>query len=97
MDNGFEPLDIVTPYGTVTRLPTSYPIIDPELDDALDPDLFQKGFDDGLAQLGEMPATWARHLAGTILACPPDLDADDPSYTRGHRAACYGFLRHHSR
>ena len=30
-------LDIVTPYGTITRLPTSFPITDPEIDAHLDP------------------------------------------------------------
>ncbi|HEY9312362.1 hypothetical protein [Williamsia sp.] len=92
-------LDIVTQYGVATRLPTSFPLIDPELDDALDPDLFQHGFDDALTRLESMPAPWALHFATLTMAAEPDLTAADParaepSYTRGYRAALYGYLRH---
>ncbi|MEZ5211813.1 MULTISPECIES: hypothetical protein [unclassified Gordonia (in: high G+C Gram-positive bacteria)] len=92
-DPGFGELDIVTEYGTVTRLPTSFPLIDPELDDCLDPDLFQKGFEDSLADLDALPVPWARHYASTTLAQAPDPDADEPSHLRGYRAGLYGFLR----
>lgn len=91
---GRNPLDIVTEYGTVTRLPTSFPIIDPELDDCVDPDLFQKGFDDSLAYLDTLPPAWARHFATTTLAQEPDPDDDEPSHTRGFRAGLYGYVRH---
>lgn len=87
-------LDIVTPYGIVTRLPTSFPIMDPELDGHLEPDLFQTGFDDANARLCALPPSWARHHATNVMDTEPDLDADDPSYTRGYRAAMYGYLRH---
>ncbi|MDL9936416.1 hypothetical protein QSJ18_06655 [Gordonia sp. ABSL1-1] len=92
----FPPLDIVTPYGTATRLPTSFPLIDPELDSALDPDHFQQGFDDAITRLESLPAPWARQLASTTMAAEPDPDLteDDRSYTRGYRAALYGYLRH---
>lgn len=87
-------LDIVTTHGVVTRLPTSFPIIDPELDAHLDPDLFQRGFTDALARLDALPPTWARHHASSSLAVAPDPDDDEPSYTRGYRAGLYGYLRH---
>lgn len=93
-ESGLPELDIVTEYGTVTRLPTSFPIIDPELDDFLDPDLFQKGFDDALAHLDSLPPAWATHFATTVLATEPDPDDDEPSHTRGFRAGLYGHLRH---
>jgi hypothetical protein len=94
IDPDLPELDIVTPHGVVTRLPTSFPIYDAELDAHLDPDLFQQGFTDALTSLDEMPSSWARHHASTIMACPPDPDDDEPSYTRGYRAALYGHLRH---
>ncbi|GAB93091.1 hypothetical protein [Gordonia rhizosphera] len=94
IDPDLPELDIVTAHGTVTRLPTSFPIIDPELDGHLDPDLFQKGFEDGNARLLTLPPAWARHHASSILACAPDPHDDEPSYTRGYRAALYGHLRH---
>ncbi|MFZ2509830.1 MAG: hypothetical protein WAW85_01900 [Gordonia sp. (in: high G+C Gram-positive bacteria)] len=87
-------LDIITEHGTVTRLPTSFPLIDPELDEYLDPDLFQKGFDDALEHLGTLPPAWARHFATTTLAQEPDPEDDEPSHTRGFRAGLYGHLRH---
>lgn len=87
-------LDIVTQYGVATRLPTSFPLIDPELDVALDHDLFQHGFDDALTRLESMPTPWAHHFATLTMAAEPDLTADEPSYTRGYRAALYGYLRH---
>ncbi|GAC69730.1 hypothetical protein [Gordonia soli] len=87
-------LDIVTEYGIVTRLPTSFPIYDADLDEHLDPDLFQQGFVDAAGELDRMPCTWAHHHASRILACPPPEDDDEPSYTRGYRAAMYGHLRH---
>ncbi|MDR2281396.1 MAG: hypothetical protein LBE07_11155 [Gordonia sp. (in: high G+C Gram-positive bacteria)] len=89
-------LDIVTPYGIVTRLPTSFPIIDPELDGHLDPCLFQAGFDDANMRLSAFPPSWARHHASTVLDTEPALDDDEPSYTRGYRAALYGYLKHTS-
>lgn len=95
-DSGLPELDIHTEYGIVTRLPTSFPLIDPELDDALDPDLFQKGFEDALAYLDTLPCTWAQHHASTVLDQEPDPDDDEPSHTRGYRAGLYGFLRRHS-
>ena len=88
------PLDIVTEHGVVTRLPTSIPIYDADLDAALDPDLFQQGFCDAEAELAGMPPAWARHLAATTLDVPPPEDDEEPSYTRGYRAALYGHLRH---
>ncbi|MFW0796807.1 hypothetical protein AAFP30_23580 [Gordonia sp. CPCC 205515] len=87
-------IDIVTAHGVVTRLPTSFPIIDPELDACLDPDLFQKGFADAVAVLDALPKPWARHHAASTMATAPDTDDDEPSYTRGYRAALYGHLRH---
>ncbi len=89
-----EPLDTVTEHGTVTRLPTSFPLIDPELEEFLDPDLFQKGFDDALAHLDTLPPAWGRHFATTTLAQEPDPDDDEPCHTRGFRAGLYGYLRH---
>jgi hypothetical protein len=93
-ENELPDLDIVTEYGIVTRLPTSFPIYDADLDEHLDPDLFQKGFDDAEAALCALPAPWARQLASSTLDCPPDPDDEEPSYTRGYRAALYGYLRH---
>ena len=86
-------LDIVTEYGVVTRLPTSFPLYDAELDQHLDPDLFQRGFADATAELDSLPPSWARHHASSIMACPPAPDDDEPSWTRGYRAALYGHLR----
>ncbi|AUH68897.1 MULTISPECIES: hypothetical protein [Gordonia] len=80
-------------HATVTRLPTSYPLVDPELDVCLDPDLFQQGFDESLAYLSSLPPTWARHHAASVLENGTDPD-DDLSYQRGYRAGLYGFLRH---
>ncbi|MFT4088367.1 MAG: hypothetical protein QM658_14680 [Gordonia sp. (in: high G+C Gram-positive bacteria)] len=94
-DSDLPELDIATEHGVVTRLPTSFPIIDPELDEYLDPDLFQKGFSDALAYLDSLPPAWARHHASTVLAEAPDPDDDEPSHTRGYRAGLYGFVRHH--
>ncbi|AZG44709.1 hypothetical protein [Gordonia insulae] len=93
-DPGAPELDITTAHGIVTRLPTSFPIIDPELDGHLDPDLFQKGFDDANSRLDTFPRSWARHHASTTMAAAPAADDDEPSYTRGYRAALYGYLRH---
>ncbi|MAU84948.1 MULTISPECIES: hypothetical protein [Gordonia] len=87
-------LDIVTPHGVVTRLPTSFPIVDHELDGHLDPDLFQKGFEDANERLCGFPPPWARHHASSTMAVEPDPDDEEPSYTRGYRAALYGYLRH---
>lgn len=87
-------LDLTNEHGPVTRLPTSFPLIDPELDACLDPDLFQKGFDDSLAYLDGLPPAWARHYAASTLAQAPDPDDDEPSHTRGFRAGLYGYLRH---
>lgn len=86
----------MTPGGVVTRLPTSFPIVDPELDGHLDPDLFQQGFDDANARLCAFPRAWARHLADSTMATPPEPEDEEPSYTRGYRAALYGYLRHSS-
>ncbi|EON31527.1 MULTISPECIES: hypothetical protein [Gordonia] len=93
-DSDLPELDIVTEHGVVTRLPTSFPIYDAELDEHLDPDLFQQGFLDAAADLDALPAPWARQLASSTLACPPHPDDEEPSYTRGYRAALYGHLRH---
>lgn len=79
--------------GSIPCLP-SYSIIDPELDAHLDPDLFQRGFKDGLAHLEALPKAWARNYAATVTATAPDPDDDEPSYTRGFRAALWGFLKH---
>ena len=87
-------LDIVTDHGVVTRLPTSFPIYDADLDAHLDPDLFQQGFTDAMTRLEALPPTWARHHAASILAAAPDPADDEPSHTRGYRAALYGHLRH---
>jgi len=87
-------LDIVTPYGVVTRLPTSFPIYDAELAAHLDADLFQKGFEDAEAELCALPLPWRMRLATKVLDSPPDPDDDEPSYTRGYRAAMYGYVRH---
>ncbi|NLG48076.1 hypothetical protein [Gordonia sp. (in: high G+C Gram-positive bacteria)] len=86
-------LDIHTEHGVVTRLPTSFPLADPERDADLDPDVFQRGFDEALAHLAQLPPSWARHYAATTLDQAPDTTRD-PSYTRGHRAGMYGYLRH---
>lgn len=72
----------------------SYSIIDPELDAHLDPDLFQRGFSDGLAHLATLPPAWARNYAATTTSTAPDPDDEEPSYTRGFRAALWGFLKH---
>ncbi|MGV9712085.1 hypothetical protein ACWDTI_15640 [Gordonia sp. NPDC003424] len=93
-DTGLPALDTPTADGVVTRLPTSFPIVDPELDAHLDPDLFQRGFEDALSRLDSLPRTWARHHASTTMASAPDPDDDEPSYTRGYRAGLYGYLRH---
>lgn len=86
-------LDIVTPYGTITRLPTSFPITDPEIDAHLDPVRFQQGFDDAVAHLARLPVPWAKHYASTTLENRSGPDSD-VSYVRGYRAALYGHLRH---
>jgi hypothetical protein len=96
IDPGLPELDIVTQYGVATRLPTSFPLVDPELDVALDHDLFQQGFDDALTRLDSMPAPWARNFATVTMDAEPDLTAE-PSHTRGYRAALYGYLRHGNR
>lgn len=54
-DSDLPELDIVTEYGVVTRLPTSFPIFDAELDEHLDPDLFQQGFVDAAADPARFP------------------------------------------
>ncbi|MEE4024654.1 hypothetical protein V1Y59_16325 [Gordonia sp. PKS22-38] len=63
-------------------------------DTHLDPDLFRQGFDDANTRLNAFPPAWARHHASTIMAAARDSDDDRPSYTRGYRAALYGYLRH---
>ncbi|MEE3853522.1 hypothetical protein VZC37_24525 [Gordonia sp. LSe1-13] len=65
-------------------------------DTHLDIDLFRRGFDDANAQLDAFPPAWARHHASTIMANKRDTDDAQPSYTRGYRAALYGYLRHSS-
>ncbi|MBM7369444.1 hypothetical protein [Gordonia hydrophobica] len=87
-------LDIVTEHGIVTRLPTSFPLLDPERDADLDPDRFQQGFDDALADLDRMPPRWARHYATSILDKPAPRHDSDRSHTRGYRAGLYGFVHH---
>ena len=87
-------IDIVTEHGIVTRLPTSFPLYDPERDADLDPDRFQQGFDDALADLDRMPSAWARHYAASILDTPAPRHDSERSHTRGYRAGLYGFLRH---
>lgn len=86
--------DIVTAGCGVIPLPAGLPIIDPGLDDQLDPHQFQKGFKDATARLDTFPSAWARHHASSTMALVPDPDEDNPSWMRGYRAALYGYLRH---
>ena len=51
-------------------------------------------FDDANDRLCGFPPPWARHHASSTMASEPDPDDDEPSYTRGYRAALYGYLRH---
>ncbi|MGB3602169.1 hypothetical protein [Gordonia sp. (in: high G+C Gram-positive bacteria)] len=87
------PLDIVTEHGTVTCLPTSFPLRDPERDADLDPDVFQQGFEDSIADLDRLPHPWARNFASMTLDQALD-PTSDRSYVRGYRAGLYGFLQH---
>ncbi|GEE03158.1 hypothetical protein nbrc107696_36040 [Gordonia spumicola] len=85
--------DITTEFGVVRRLPTTSRI-DADVDDDFDLDLFQAGFGDANVRLRTFPPSWARHHATTVMQSEPLVDDDAPSYTRGYRAAAYGYLRH---
>ncbi|MCM3893883.1 MULTISPECIES: hypothetical protein [Gordonia] len=81
--------------GRIVAFPVSTPPTtrQPSLvDDTLDADAFQRGFDDATTYLATMPDTWARHHASSALASG-DIPEITQSYERGYRAALYGFVR----
>lgn len=82
------------PHSGDTCTSAAFLIGDPDLDEHLDPDQFRQGFEDGTARLAILPRPWARHHASSTIASSPDPDDDEPSWTRGYRAALYGYLRH---
>lgn len=76
-----------------TVIPPESALADAELDASLDAQRFEQGFDDASNHLDGLPVAWARHHANSVLADRHAADPDDPSYSRGYRAALYGFLR----
>lgn len=77
--------------GRIVAFPSA-PSQPPLVDDTLDEEAFQRGFDDATTYLATMPAAWARHHASSTLASG-DIPDIAQSYERGYRAALYGFVR----
>ena len=77
--------------GRIVAFPTTPPQ-PPLVDDTLDEEVFQRGFDDATTYLATMPVTWARHHASSALASG-DIPEITQSYERGYRAALYGFVK----